>query len=81
MGIYFTGRERVRHPPKGTVVLPHPSRKGRGLDGAQSIEGESAMKYRTGHLPSVNRVQQAGVDVEGNRKPGAKVLRSQVPKG
>jgi hypothetical protein len=31
-----------------TIMLPHPSRKGRGLDGAQSIEGEPAAKNLTG---------------------------------
>ena len=31
-----------------TIMLPHPSRKGRGLDGAQSIEGEPAVKNLTG---------------------------------
>ena len=30
------------------IVLSHPSRKKRGLDGAQTIEGELGVKYLTG---------------------------------
>ena len=30
------------------VVPTHPSRKGRGLDGAQTIEGEPGVKYLAG---------------------------------
>ena len=30
------------------IVLSHPSRKKRGLDGAQTIEGEPGVKYLTG---------------------------------
>jgi hypothetical protein len=37
------------------VTVSHPSRKGRVLDGAQSIVGESVVKYMTGP-PACNPV-------------------------